>query len=159
MTLRRKPKRKAATIYQAVLMLQRWISAWRNLMNDIWKTFRVDVDEGEWEPASYNVQWVDGREYGRWRRVLRQHSHGLTVVSRYTAPPGKAWKIIGKASELGEEVYILEGNYYDTRGRIVAGPGTYMSMRQAPSTAGFPATSPSSSTVVVESRTISSPSI
>ncbi len=38
--------------------------------------------------------------------VLRQHSHGLTVISRYTAPPGKAWKIVGKASELGEEVYI-----------------------------------------------------
>jgi hypothetical protein len=69
---------------------------------------------------------ADGREYGRWRRVLRQHPHGLTVISHYKAPPGKAWKIVGKASELGEEVYILEGAYYDTRGRIMAGPGTFM---------------------------------
>src|SRR5256885_1864186 len=94
--------------------------------DDTWNTFRAEPNEGEWEPASYNVQGADGREYGRWRRVLRQHSHGLTVISRYTAPPGKAWKIVGKASALGEEVYILEGHYYDTRGRVVAGPGTYM---------------------------------
>jgi hypothetical protein len=49
--------------------------------------------------------------------VLRKHPHGLTVVSRYKAPPGKAWKIVGKASELGEEVYIMEGAHYDARGR------------------------------------------
>ena len=85
-------------------------------MNEGWKTFRVDSQEIGWEPASYNVKWEDGREYGRWRRVLRQHSHGLTVISRYSAPPGKAWKIVGKASQLGEEVYILDGHYYDTRG-------------------------------------------
>jgi hypothetical protein len=95
-------------------------------MEDDWKTFRVEADDGAWEPARYNVRGADGREYGRWRRVLRQHSHGLTVISRYTAPPGKAWRIVGKASALGEEVYILNGHYYDTRGRIVAGPGTYM---------------------------------
>jgi hypothetical protein len=95
-------------------------------MNDFWSSFRVDPDSGDWEPASYNVKWPDGHEYGRWRRVLRQHSHGLTVISRYTAPPGKAWKIVGKASELGEEVYIMDGAYYDTRGRIVARPGTFM---------------------------------
>lgn len=59
-------------------------------MSDDWKSFRVKPDEGNWEPASYNVKWQDGREYGRWRRVLRRHSHGLTVISRYTAPPGKA---------------------------------------------------------------------
>jgi hypothetical protein len=91
-----------------------------------WKTYRVGSDEGTWEPASYNLRTADGREYGRWRRVLRKHSHGLTVISHYTAPPGKAWKIVGKASALGEEVYILEGAYYDTQGRIVAGPGTFM---------------------------------
>jgi hypothetical protein len=107
--------------YQAATTLQL-----ERAMSDIWKTFRVDPNKGEWEPASYNVQWSDGREYGRWRRVLRQHSHGLTVISRYTAPPGKAWKIVGKASELGEEVYLMEGAYYDTRGRIVARPGTFM---------------------------------
>lgn len=95
-------------------------------MDDTWKTFRVDAHEGDWEPASYNVKWADGREYGRWRRVLRKHSHGLTVISRYSAPPRKAWKIVGKASKLGEEAYVLEGHYYDTRGRVVAGPGTYM---------------------------------
>jgi hypothetical protein len=48
------------------------------------------------------------------------------VISRYTAPPGKAWKIVGKAPKLGEEVYILEGAYYSAAGRIVAEPGTFM---------------------------------
>jgi hypothetical protein len=95
-------------------------------MSDTWKTFRVGPMEGHWEPASYNIQWEDGCEYGRWRRVLRKHSHGLTVISRYRAPQGKAWKIVGKASELGEEVYIMEGAYYDARGRIIARPGTFM---------------------------------
>src|SRR5215203_1584500 len=71
----------------------------------VWKSFKVRPKDGDWEPASYNVQWEDGKEYGRWRRVLRRHSHGLTVISRYTAPPGKAWKIVGKASRLGEEVH------------------------------------------------------
>jgi hypothetical protein len=95
-------------------------------MGVVWKTYRVGPDEGAWEPASYNVRTEDGQEYGRWRRVLRRHPHGLTVISRYKAPPGKAWKIIGKASELGEEVYIMDGAYYDTQGRVLAGPGTFM---------------------------------
>jgi hypothetical protein len=94
-------------------------------MNETWKSYKVGPAVGAWESASYNIRTDDGREYGRWRRVLRQHSHGLTVISRYQAPPGKAWKIIGKASRLGEEVYIIEGAYYDVRGRILAGPGTY----------------------------------
>jgi hypothetical protein len=92
----------------------------------VWKSFKVRPQEGDWEPAGYNVKGPDGREYGRWRRVLRRHSHGLTVISRYTAPPGKAWKIVGKASKLGEEVYIMEGDYYNSAGKIVAGPGTFM---------------------------------
>jgi hypothetical protein len=92
----------------------------------IWTSFKMAATEAEWEPASYNVKGEDGREYGRWRRVLRKHSHGLTVISRYTAPPGKAWKIVGKAPKLGEEVYILEGAYYNAAGRVVAGPGTFM---------------------------------
>ena len=95
-------------------------------MSDFRKSFRVNPDDGDWEAAGYNVKWQDGREYGRWRRVLRKDSHGLTVISRYTAPPGKAWKIVGRASELGEEVYIIAGAYYDTRGRIVARRGTFM---------------------------------
>ena len=96
-------------------------------MSDIiWKSFKVDPADADWEPATYNVKWQDGREYGRWRRVLRKDPHGLTVISRYTAPPGKAWKTIGKASELGEEVYIMDGAYYNNAGRIVAGPGTFM---------------------------------
>jgi hypothetical protein len=96
-------------------------------MNDVlWKSFEVGPTAGEWEPAKYNVKWTDGREYGRWRRVLRKHNHGLTVISRYRAPPGKAWKIVGKAPALGEEVYIMEGAYYDTAGRIIARPGTFM---------------------------------
>ena len=92
----------------------------------IWNSFKVVATDVEWEPASYNVKWEGGREYGRWRRVLRKHSHGLTVISRYAAPPGKAWKIVGKAPKLGEEVYIMEGAYYNAAGRIVAGPGTFM---------------------------------
>ena len=95
-------------------------------METTWKTFRVLPGEGVWEPAGYNIRTPDGREYGRWRRVLRKHPHGLTVISHYKAPPGKAWKIIGKASALGEEVFILEGAYYDARGHILAGPGTFM---------------------------------
>jgi hypothetical protein len=87
-----------------------------------WKTYRVAPGEGGWEPATYNIRTADGQEYGRWRRVLRKHVHGLTVISHYKAPPGKAWKIIGKASRLGEEVYILGGAYYDSQGRILAGP-------------------------------------
>src|SRR5215472_2325607 len=97
-----------------------------HLMSVTWKSFRVDANESGWEPASYNIRAEAGEEYGRWRRVLRKHPHGLTVISRYKAPPGKAWKIIGKASALGEEVYVMEGAYYDARGRILAGPGTFM---------------------------------
>ena len=96
------------------------------LMSVTWKSFRVGPEEGGWEPAGYNIRTDGGQEYGRWRRVLRKHPHGLTVISRYKAPPGKAWKIIGKASELGEEVYVMEGAYYDARGRVLAGPGTFM---------------------------------
>jgi hypothetical protein len=95
-------------------------------MSVVWKTYRVGPDEGAWEPAAYNVHTEDGQEYGRWRRVPRKHPHGLTVISRYKAPPGKAWKIVGKASELGEEIYIIEGAYYDAQGSILAGPGTFM---------------------------------
>jgi hypothetical protein len=92
----------------------------------VWKSFEVGPTDGEWEAANYNVKWTDGQEYGRWRRVLRRHSHGLTVISRYKAPLGKAWKIVGKAPALGEEVYIMEGAYYNTAGRIIARPGTFM---------------------------------
>lgn len=95
-------------------------------MEAAWKSFRIAPEEGTWEPASYNIRTPDDREYGRWRRVLRDHQHGLTVISHHRAPPGKAWKIIGKASALGEEVFILEGAYYDASGRILAGPGTFM---------------------------------
>lgn len=96
-------------------------------MGDVeWKSFEVGPNDGDWEPAAYNLKWSDGKEYGRWRRVLRRHSHGLTVISRYTAPPGKAWKIVGRASRLGEEVYIMDGAYYDTAGEVVAGSGTFM---------------------------------
>jgi hypothetical protein len=90
------------------------------------QSYRVAAGEGAWEPASYNIRTADGQEYGRWRRVLRKDPHGLTVISHYKAPPGKAWRIVGKASALGEEVYILAGAYYDTQGRILAGPGSFM---------------------------------
>ena len=46
-------------------------------MRIAWKTYRIGPDEGPWEPASYNIRMEDGQEYGRWRRVLRKHPHGL----------------------------------------------------------------------------------
>ena len=78
-------------------------------MSMTWKTYRMDRGQGGWEAASYNIRTADGREYGRWRRVLRQHPHGLTVISHYKAPPGKAWKIVGEASELGEKSTFWKG--------------------------------------------------
>lgn len=90
------------------------------------QSYRAGAGEGAWEPANYNIRTADGQEYGRWRKVLRKDPHGLTVISHYKAPPGKAWRIIGKASALGEEVYILAGAYYDSQGRILAGPGSFM---------------------------------
>ena len=126
-------------------------------MSVIWKSFRVSPDEGDWEPANYNIQTEDGQEYGRWRRVLRKHRHGLTVISRYKAPPGKAWKIIGKASELGEEVYIMEGAYYDARGRILAGPGTFMFNAPGARHAASRATSPYTFTAAAANPTKSFP--
>ncbi len=90
------------------------------------KSFRINAEEADWVPASYNIQWTDGKEYGRWARILRKDSHGLTMIARFLAPPGKAWRIIGRAPELGEEVYIMEGAYYNTAGEVIAGPGTFM---------------------------------
>jgi hypothetical protein len=90
------------------------------------KSFDVGADESPWEPASYNITWTDGKEYGRFRRVLRKDEHGLTIIARFIAPPGKAWKIVGRAPELGEEVYLMKGHYYDTQGRIAAREGTFM---------------------------------
>jgi hypothetical protein len=95
-------------------------------MSDRWMSFKIAAAECDWEPASYNIRTEDGSEYGRWRRVLRKHGHGLTVIAHFKSPPGKAWKIVGKASALGEEVYIMEGAYYRPDGRILAGPGTFM---------------------------------
>jgi len=94
-------------------------------MTERWQSFKVAAADCDWEPASYNIRTEHG-EYGRWRRVLRKHPHGLTVIARYKAPPGKAWKIVGKASALGEEVYIMDGAYYRQDGRVLAGPGTFM---------------------------------
>ena len=95
------------------------------MTNAAWESFVVSPEAEGWEAAPYNVR-VDGREYGRWRRVLRRHRHGLTVISRHEAPPGKAWQIVGRASSLGEEVHIMAGAYYSKAGRVIAGPGTFM---------------------------------
>lgn len=95
-------------------------------MTDSMKSFKVAHDEGEWVPASYNIRWTDGKEYGRWARILRKDQHGLTMVARFVAPPGKAWRIVGRAPELGEEVYVMAGAYYNTAGDIIARPGTFM---------------------------------
>jgi hypothetical protein len=95
-------------------------------MTERWQSFKIAAADLDWEPASYNIRTADGGECGRWRRVLRKHPHGLTVIAHYKAPPGKAWKIVGKASALGEEVYIMAGAYYRSDGRILAGPGTFM---------------------------------
>jgi hypothetical protein len=48
-------------------------------MSLTWKTYRVEPGKGGWEPASYNIRTADGREYGRWRRVLRQHPLAVEV--------------------------------------------------------------------------------
>ncbi|MGD9945300.1 MAG: hypothetical protein AB7L76_21185 [Burkholderiaceae bacterium] len=90
------------------------------------RSFHIHPDKLEWEGANYNLIWEDGREYGRFRRVLRRDAHGLTIIARFVAPPGKAWRIMGRAPELGEEVYILKGAYYDKRGRVVAPEGSFM---------------------------------
>jgi hypothetical protein len=122
-------------------------------MGVVWKTYRIGPDEGAWEPASYNFRTEDGQEYGRWRRVLRRHPHGLTVISRYKAPPGKAWKIIGKASELGEEVYIMEGAYYDPRATFSLAQAHSCSMHPAHATAVSPASLPSTFIVAAANPT------
>jgi hypothetical protein len=57
-------------------------------MSETWRTYRVGPGEGGWEPASYNIRTDDGHEYGRWRRVLRKHLHGLTVIAHFKAPAG-----------------------------------------------------------------------
>ena len=41
-------------------------------MLDKWQTFRVGSDEGEWEPASYNIRTEDGAEYGQSRKSGRK---------------------------------------------------------------------------------------
>ena len=69
-------------------------------MDVTWKSFRVGANEGGWEPASYNIRTEDGQEYGRWRRVLRKHPHGLTVISRYKAPPGNAGRSLARHRRL-----------------------------------------------------------
>lgn len=95
-------------------------------MTIAWKSFKVKEAEGDWQPGDHNIRWDDGNEYGSWSKVVREHQHGLTMLLRIKAPPGKAWRVVGRAPELGEEVYILEGGYYDTAGRIIVGPGTFM---------------------------------
>ena len=35
----------------------------------VWKSFKVDPADADWEPAAYNVKWEDGREYGRSNHV------------------------------------------------------------------------------------------
>ena len=99
-----------------------------------------DPRQAEWEPASYNVQGEDGQMYGRWRRVLRRDPHGLTVVSRYTAPPGKAWKVVGKAPPLGEDVLSSMGIITIRAAERPRGRGRICSMRRGRSMAGFRAT-------------------
>jgi hypothetical protein len=96
------------------------------MTDGISKSIQINTADAPWEGADNNIKWTDGREYGRFRRLLRKDPHGLTVMVRIVAPPGKAWKIVGRASELGEDVYIVKGAYYDTAGKIVARDGAYM---------------------------------
>lgn len=76
-------------------------------MTIAWKSFKVKEAEGDWQPGDHNIRWDDGNEYGSWSKVVREHQHGLTMLLRIKAPPGKAWRVVGRAPELGEEVYIL----------------------------------------------------
>ena len=127
-------------------------------MSVTWKGFRVGAEEGGWEPASYNIRTDDGREYGRWRRVLRKHPHGLTVISRYQAPPGKAWKIIGKASELGEKSTLWKAPITTLRVVSWPAPAPSYSTHLAPGMAASRATSPSTFTAAAVNLTKSFPS-
>lgn len=91
------------------------------------RSYKIHEDEMKWESSDTNIIWEDGKEYGRFRCVLnRGDGHGLTMLARFVAPPGKAWKIIGRAPELGEEVYLLKGSYYDTKGRVTTPESAYM---------------------------------
>ncbi|MGE4337087.1 MAG: hypothetical protein AB7E55_14070 [Pigmentiphaga sp.] len=91
------------------------------------RSYKILEDNFKWESSDTNIIWEDGKEYGRFRCVLnRGDGHGLSMLARFVAPPGKAWKIIGRAPELGEEVYLLKGAYYDTRGRVAVPEGTFM---------------------------------
>ncbi len=91
------------------------------------RSYRILQKEMKWESSDTNIVWEDGKEYGRFRCVLnRGDGHGLTMLARFVAPPGKAWKITGRAPELGEEVFLLHGSYYDTRGRITTPESAYM---------------------------------
>jgi len=91
------------------------------------RSYKILEDNFKWESSDTNIIWEDGKEYGRFRCVLnRGDGHGLTMLARFVAPPGKAWKIIGRAPELGEEVYLLKGAYYDTRGRVAVPEGAFM---------------------------------
>ena len=44
------------------------------------RSFQLHPDDSPWEPADYNIIWEDGREYGRFRRVLRRDAHGLDLM-------------------------------------------------------------------------------
>lgn len=89
------------------------------------KSFIAKGGDAVWKPASYNVV-IAGEEYGGWQRVLRKDEAALTVLTKRQAPSGKAWKIIGKAPNGGEEVFILEGAYYSVEGRKIADAGDYI---------------------------------
>lgn len=91
-----------------------------------WKNLKIRRDEGEWESISQNFVGDDGREYGCWNKILRRDEHGLTLFQHFKAPPKKAFRLTAVAPDLGEEVFVLSGAYYNRSGHITAGPGTYM---------------------------------
>lgn len=93
---------------------------------NVGESIRVLGGDLAWMPNEGNITWTDGKEYGQWTKVFRRHDHGLTILAKFLAPKGKAWKLVAKAPELGEDVYILEGGYYRKSGILLAGPGAYM---------------------------------
>src|SRR5690625_5073349 len=96
-------------------------------MTQHWESIHLNTSNMPWKPASEeNFVGLDGQEYGQWVKVLRNDGHALTLISKFKAPKGKAWRLVAKAPELGEDVYILEGEYLKVNGEVLAQAGEYM---------------------------------
>lgn len=96
-------------------------------MDVSWKTYRVGSDEGTWEAASYNI-----RTAGRRPRVWPVAQSAAQASARPdgdfslqgSTGPGMENRRQG-ISARRRGLYSRRA-YYDTQGRVVAGPRTFM---------------------------------